>query len=85
MKELCDWEPWLDDCWLNPPKLEIPPKLGMKGCITLINGLMDCEKLLKEELCWDCWMNDWKVGAICWKAREQNKSLAFRPSKSQNR
>ena len=56
--ELWDWEPWLDDCWLNPPKLESPPKLGMKGCITLINGLMDCEKLLKDELCWECWMND---------------------------
>jgi len=29
--------------------------------------LMDWEKLLDEELCWDCWKNDWKEGAICWK------------------
>lgn len=44
--ELWDWAPWLDDdCWLNPPKL------GMMGCMMLTNGLIDCEKLLNDELC----------------------------------
>ena len=50
----------------------------MKGCMVLTKGLMDWEKLLKEELCWDFWMKDWKVGAICWKAAETRKSSASR-------
>ena len=36
---------------------------------------MDWEKLLDEELCWDCWKKDWKAGAICWKATEGNNSV----------
>ena len=36
---------------------------------------MDWEKLLDEELCWDCWKNDWKEGAICWKATEGSNSV----------
>ena len=41
----------------------------------LRNGLMDWEKLLEEELCWDCWKKDWKEGAICWKAIKGNRLL----------
>ena len=54
----------------------------MKGCMVLTKGWMDWEKLLEEELCWDCWIKDWNVGAICWKAAEAIKSSASRESSS---